>query len=304
MAATNNIKECIYCNQLIRQRQQGILCDSCNRWQHRTCNTGVTLQQYRDARSRGEAVPWKCNDCANGVPSLEELTDANLGPYEMPSRNEEESIGDITPQDILDDDMPQDITYEVIPKGTERGCPLLVDSMGYKYTIKKPRKNGYLWNCSRRGRTNPCQATVLQNGNTFIRGKKFHVHQGKPGIDIAAKVSVAVKKKSVNSVHTSAATIVEDVVLKHGGKNITHVLPKLDSLARKANRHREAVRPKDPTNFNFELDITYIPANFHIKTVIMSDGTRHDIFATKDMLTLLSKAKTWYCDGKNNQFFA
>ena len=38
---------CIKCKKEVRTRQHGILCDLCERWQHRTCETGITVQQYR-----------------------------------------------------------------------------------------------------------------------------------------------------------------------------------------------------------------------------------------------------------------
>ncbi|KAI8516428.1 hypothetical protein Bbelb_050090 [Branchiostoma belcheri] len=50
--------------------------------------------------------------------------------------------------------------------------------------------------------------------------------------------------------------------------------------ARIANRRREALRPKDPTSIDFELDRDHIPDGY----------PRAD-------LELLVKANTWYCDG-------
>ena len=32
---------CITCQQLVRPRQEGVQCDGCKRWNHRTCNTGM-----------------------------------------------------------------------------------------------------------------------------------------------------------------------------------------------------------------------------------------------------------------------
>ena len=42
--------ECIACPQnSVRARQQGLQCDDCLRWQHRTCGTGISQDDYRFA---------------------------------------------------------------------------------------------------------------------------------------------------------------------------------------------------------------------------------------------------------------
>ena len=55
---------CISCNQEVTQRQEGLLCEGCNRWQHRTCNTGVTRQQYRNAIRSNCDIVWQCTQCS------------------------------------------------------------------------------------------------------------------------------------------------------------------------------------------------------------------------------------------------
>jgi predicted RNA-binding Zn-ribbon protein involved in translation (DUF1610 family) len=62
MSAEDN---CIWCKQPVRARQQGLLCDCCERWQHRTCNSGISLIAYRTAVRCGEDIDWRCEDCRN-----------------------------------------------------------------------------------------------------------------------------------------------------------------------------------------------------------------------------------------------
>ena len=38
---------CIYCNKEVTARQEVLLCDGCDKRQHRRCNTGIARQQYR-----------------------------------------------------------------------------------------------------------------------------------------------------------------------------------------------------------------------------------------------------------------
>ena len=46
---------CTKCKEEVRTRQHGIQCDLCERWQHRICQTGITLQQYHLA-VKGEYI--------------------------------------------------------------------------------------------------------------------------------------------------------------------------------------------------------------------------------------------------------
>ncbi|KAL9982107.1 hypothetical protein ACROYT_G010906, partial [Oculina patagonica] len=55
--------KCISCNKPVRPRQQGLQCDGCLRWQHRTCGTGVTLADYRAAVRSEASIDWRCEPC-------------------------------------------------------------------------------------------------------------------------------------------------------------------------------------------------------------------------------------------------
>ena len=54
---------CIDCNQPVRPKQHAITCDVCDRWQHRTCNTNITLQQYRLALADQLIINFTCHGC-------------------------------------------------------------------------------------------------------------------------------------------------------------------------------------------------------------------------------------------------
>ena len=79
----------------------------------------------------------------------------------------------------------------------------------------------------------------------------------------------------------------------------TEPLPALKNpeyLARAANRHRQKKRPQEPTSLDFDLSEDHIPEDF-LKADVKVDGRRHLVFATENMVTLLTRAKTWYVDG-------
>jgi len=59
---------CVICSDQVRTRQHALECDSCFRWQHRLCDTGITLAEYRAWGNR----QFICNLCKNAEPELAE----------------------------------------------------------------------------------------------------------------------------------------------------------------------------------------------------------------------------------------
>ena len=55
--------ECIACQNPVRARQQGLQCDGCFRWQHRTCGTVISQCDYRYAVQTGAFIDWRCVTC-------------------------------------------------------------------------------------------------------------------------------------------------------------------------------------------------------------------------------------------------
>lgn len=39
---------CVSCSEIVTTRQEALLCDGCERWQHRRCGTGITRETYGD----------------------------------------------------------------------------------------------------------------------------------------------------------------------------------------------------------------------------------------------------------------
>ena len=58
---------CIACKQIVTSRQEALLCDGCNKWQHRKCNTGISREVYRNVVQCGDDIPWQCERCATFV---------------------------------------------------------------------------------------------------------------------------------------------------------------------------------------------------------------------------------------------
>ncbi|KAG1675546.1 hypothetical protein GQR58_014656 [Nymphon striatum] len=149
------------------------------------------------------------------------------------------------------------------------------------------------WRCSVRGKE-PCSATVKQVGGTFTMGPKLHNHPAKPGI-----LTAEIKSVANLELYDSAESIVKKVTDRYNNADAPS-RPHMDTLIRITNRKRESARPKTSENINFILDQDFIEGQIlepFLRADIISETSRHIIFATDKQLELLANAKTWYIDG-------
>ena len=51
---------CIVCDQIVCPHQEALLCDGCERWQHCTCQTGISQLDYHEAVRSGKSIDWHC----------------------------------------------------------------------------------------------------------------------------------------------------------------------------------------------------------------------------------------------------
>eukprot|EP00058_Branchiostoma_floridae_P023891 XP_002609381.1 hypothetical protein BRAFLDRAFT_86472 [Branchiostoma floridae] len=100
-----------------------------------------------------------------------------------------------------------------------------------------------------------------------------------------------------SQVFKSAHSIVQETLLENVDQSAPNPeLPRIANLVRMANRKREALRPKDPTSVDFEVNYDFIPDGY-LRADVWVRGKRHLVFATEQQLQQLAKAKNWYCDG-------
>ena len=65
---------CLFCAEEVTSRQEALLFDGCDRWQHRRCQTGITREQYREAVRSGLEVIWQCLYCSASSTPIAEST--------------------------------------------------------------------------------------------------------------------------------------------------------------------------------------------------------------------------------------
>ena len=61
----SNYDLCAECYLPVRPRQEGLQCDGCLT-QHRTCKTGISQREYREAMKSGQEIDWHCKNCTIG----------------------------------------------------------------------------------------------------------------------------------------------------------------------------------------------------------------------------------------------
>ena len=70
----------ISCKQPVRPCRERLQCDGCLRWQHRTCDMGVSQSEYRDTVKTGASIDWRrltCNIPQAESTALSEISEQN-----------------------------------------------------------------------------------------------------------------------------------------------------------------------------------------------------------------------------------
>ena len=125
----------------------------------------------------------------------------------------EESIADPRIQHQSEEDVPHEVTYQLVEAGTKRARTKLADSDGYTYNVQHRRANVTYWQCTIRPTGNHCKAIVIQRRDGFQQGKYDHNHPPALGAATAARIMASVKEKTVEDQFKPASAIVDEVSL-------------------------------------------------------------------------------------------
>ena len=156
---------------------------------------------------------------------------------------------------------------------------------------------GLTWRCAIRIKNINCSTTVKEFNQEYVRGPQAHCHPpGTCPLLSTSKVSALVKKRAVEDVFRSATDIAEEVLREEVDINVPlSSLPAPENLARQGNHKRRTLQPPEPLDLAFEICYGNIPNNFLQHDIVI--GFRcHLVFSTPEQLSLLKKAKHWYCD--------
>ncbi|KAH3878349.1 hypothetical protein DPMN_002237 [Dreissena polymorpha] len=63
---------CLLCERNVNDDDRAISCDQCEKWQHLSCDTGISLRQYRKMM-KGAVVEWKCRECSRPAEVVPEV---------------------------------------------------------------------------------------------------------------------------------------------------------------------------------------------------------------------------------------
>lgn len=151
------------------------------------------------------------------------------------------------------DTDPEEITWQVIKRATQRGGAHLVNSGGFTYVKQKVTKTSTVWICSKRNKTLKCAACVHQRGNQFCPTETQHIHPSAPDALTSAKVRATLKESLSSHQFTAASALVTDAVHKH--VTVGDPCPSLPTVSNDSGSQQKTTchRPKHPTDLNFDL---------------------------------------------------
>ena len=116
---------CIACEALVRPHQKAVQCDDCNRWQHRTCNTGISRVDYRAAVQSDAELQWRCSQSYDAVPLtstwLEESALLQISDLSASTILENETVAPEPLSAVLDEEST---IYD--PPAAQQDYPLLI----------------------------------------------------------------------------------------------------------------------------------------------------------------------------------
>ncbi|KAL8562052.1 hypothetical protein ACOMHN_031823 [Nucella lapillus] len=278
---------CLACNRIVGNNHEALQCDGCARCgcAPQFLNLSVPTDTEMDL-DVAPASPQPSDtemdvDIASASPQPStpppSPAAAQESSFVVPVEEEEPSLLDEPVQAVAM--VPAELTFEVIPRATARGRPLLVDSDGYA-----------LRDSSRKTRSDALE--MHAEGDVFSHGIHEHAHASDTGTATKAKLVRDVKEEALVNPFQSAYTIAECLVTQVD--RAPNQRP-VDYLGRIGNRRCQQGRPKHPTEPEFDLAMDHVPAEFEMADITV--GTRrHLLFFTQHQLDLLKTARRWFVD--------
>ena len=258
---------------------------------------------YQLAPPTSPTSPSNLQPPASTSPHTSHLRENSAVSFHDPTYLEESNLQSSIPtpdMDTTDEDLP---LFKIVIGGSKKGGDILVNH-GYTYNKDgKPNSKGdQRWKCSVRTKKLNCLASVTQRGDTFTTGKHQHICSPKDAAIPTANIRAQIRTQGKERPFASGATIVKEALQQHLPTDAPATsLPSMSAMIRSTNRLRQKRRPKHPKDLKFKWIQEELPTNFTVKDVfvkIKENTARHIVMFTAALLSLLSKSKTWYVDGK------
>ena len=99
-------------------------------------------------------------------------------------------------------------------------------------------------------------------------------------------ITAKVKAKAAVDIFRPPSATVEEVLLEDLKDVPCPCLPKPEYIARVANRHRQRLRPQDPTDLNFDVEEEHIPDGF-LRGDIQAKALRNTVPSERHSFYLL-----------------
>uniref|UniRef100_K1R495 Uncharacterized protein n=1 Tax=Magallana gigas TaxID=29159 RepID=K1R495_MAGGI len=275
---------CLHCNSRVRPLQEGLQCDRCNLWQHRTCNTGITRAEYRRLKAQGE-FQWECTKCSrNDQP----MPAADSDDSTVPAPNDATfhiSLADDSavpaPDDVDDNNTSAVADNSAVPAPDDEddNNTSVDENNNLNGSVNLHEDNSFAADASY-AVPDAVQETSIREDiiNDAIQPEDpqpaYEVVEGgskrgkKKLVDRRGyQYTIRVKQNARQNIFTcSAPRIVEEVMSKSADVNAPPASrPKPANLTRMANRVRLTMRPKDPKDLDFEEAI-FSPDMSHLRT--------------------------------------
>ena len=232
----------------------------------------------------------------------------DLGSYQEPDILHEATLQPQVPQPNFIPYQEQPITYKLVERGSIKGNDILCDSLGYKYYRKKDSRikpENWIWICNHQKKGSRCRGRILtRNGEKSRAG--IHTCSPKYKPELRTEIYRDLREQGLVQRHRSGQEMAEEYLINLPEDNMMeehNFLPSVVNLQATINHHRRRNFPAEPKQLDFDLDFEFIegqaniPANFVRKDIHCNSGSRHIILASAEMLQLMHRAFTWFCDG-------
>ena len=191
--------------------------------------------------------------------------------------------------DDSDDSEPDTPVFQVVEGASTRGKDLLVESNHYSYVRdgKPNKKQQQRWRCVVRN---------MQTGETFVRGAQPHKCSSKDCALPTAFIKSRLRKEGKARPFTSGATLVKEALQEYRSASVpASTLPSMAALVRSTNFLQQTNRATHPKKLDFNIVHDAILSGFLQKDITVGTS-RHLLFFTAFLSSLLQKSKTWYAD--------